>query len=167
MSRFPSSAQRTLKVWLWNKLGSDFSYLSLFRAVGELFIPYFGTVCVADFCYYKNPVKWIILCCFFVQCLLLYFASADYRKWMSWKKWLTSTYFQYISAITLFWFWPQPIRRHETDILPMVMAQTVCGLLHAYGNLKEKGNGSFKMFRIVEKPRELYIGTKKKYNTTI
>ena len=47
------------------------------------------------------------------------------------------------------------------------MAQTVCGLLHAYGNLKEKGNGSFKMFRIVEKPRELYIGTKKKYNTTI
>ena len=33
------------------------------------------------------------------------------------KKWLTSTYFQYISAkFTLFWFWPQPIRRHETDI---------------------------------------------------
>ena len=34
----------------------------------------------------------------------------------------------------------------------MVMARTVCGLLHAYGNLKEKGNGSFKMLRIVEKP---------------
>ena len=47
------------------------------------------------------------------------------------KKWLTSTYFQYISAkFTLFWFWPQPIRRHETDILPMVMARTACGLLH-------------------------------------
>ena len=64
-------------------------------------------------------IKMQFLCCFFVQCLLLYFASADYRTWMSWKKKkrLTSTYFQYISAkFTLFWFWPQPIRRYETDI---------------------------------------------------
>lgn len=132
MSRFPSSAQRTLKVWLWNKLGSDFRWLSLFRAVGELYIPYFGTVCVANFCYYKNPVKWIILCCFSVQCLLLYFASADYRKWMPWKKKKVNFYLfpVYLRQVTLFWFWPQPIRRHETDILPMVMARTVCGLLH-------------------------------------
>ena len=43
----------------------------------------------------------------------------------------------------------------------MVMARTVCGLLHAYGNLKEKSNGLFKMLRIVEKPQNYTLKPKK------
>ena len=55
----------------------------------------------------------LFLCCLSVQCLLLNFVSADYRKWLPWN----SIYFQYLSAkLILFWVWPQPITRHETDI---------------------------------------------------
>ena len=86
-------------------------------------------------------------------CLLLYFASADYRKWMSWKKmvnfYLFPVYLRQVYIVLVLTSTNQKARNRYPE---MVMARTVCGLLHAYGNLKEKGNGSFKMLRIVEKP---------------
>ena len=118
-----------------------------------MYIPYFGTVCVANFCYYKNPVKWIILCCFTVQCLLLYFASADYRKWMPWEKKMVNFYLfpVYLRQVYIVLVLTSTNQKARNRYPEMVMAQTVCGLLHACGNLKEKGNGSFKMLRIVKK----------------
>ena len=62
--------------------------------------------------------KWIIFYSVFL-CTVYYWILADCRKCLPSKKLFTRcfTHFQYLSdKFILFWFWPQPITRHETDI---------------------------------------------------
>ena len=62
----------------------------------------------------------LFLSCLSVQCkcsILFWSITANGCHKKKKKNCSTSSYFQHLSAhFILFWFWPQPIKRHETDI---------------------------------------------------
>ena len=107
-----------------------------------------------------NELFYAVLPCSVYYCILLRPITANgcHEKKKMVNFYLFPVYLRQVYIVLVLTSTNQKARNRYPE---MVMAQTVCGLLHACGNLKEKGNGSFKMLRIVEKSRELYIGTKK------
>ena len=109
-----------------------------------------------------NELFYAVLPCSVYYCILLRPITANgcHEKKKMVNFYLFPVYLRQVYIVLVLTSTNQKARNRYPE---MVMAQTICGLLHAYGNLKEKGNGSFKMLRIVKKnPKIIHWNQKKR-----